>query len=357
MQLTVHRLQLPRKLQRALVFGIVLATCCLWIQVFLRKRVVNPIAGNEWSLGTDLGNIIHKYPPINLAIYVREEPNLMQFYTLLKNILYYQGRKKMNTSGCLLSVQTISNRGCPTVKLPPPNPLLLHLVVDEESRLNITRTFNDWKLVNVYVIFYEYKRYKSLVEPYGGSKSIGEAGMMKLLWPEIIKVPTTKIILLDTDMLFNRNITELWNMFDDFKSTQMIGGVFEQTYYRKGLITSPGFPILKSGINTGMLLLHIERMRKMKWSELWRNTTKILLAKATMMSIGDQCSTKSCTETLPICMKYPVNGITSSLETPIPSGALSCGCLNCLTRRIVCSQQHPRPESYAWLGWFISFRS
>lgn len=50
----------------------------------------------------------------------------------------------------------------------------------------------------------------------------GIYGLIKLTFPKIIPTDVTeKIIILDTDLTFNADIYELWQLFDNFKYNQV----------------------------------------------------------------------------------------------------------------------------------------
>ncbi|CAL8094343.1 unnamed protein product [Calicophoron daubneyi] len=96
------------------------------------------------------------------------------------------------------------------------------------------------------------------------------------------------IIILDTDVMFNQNIQELWNMFDLFNDEQAIGGIFEQLDNLQNNMATARFPILKAGINSGVLLLQLDRMRQLNWAQLWRSVGEQMQNDEGGVNFGEQ---------------------------------------------------------------------
>ncbi|CAL8079795.1 unnamed protein product [Calicophoron daubneyi] len=95
--------------------------------------------------------------------------------------------------------------------------------------------------------------------------------ILKLAWDEFLPKTVSKVITLDTDILLNQNIEKLWSHFSYFNSEQVIGGAYDMTDDLRRFMATPKQPMLGNGINAGVLLLHLERMRNNNWSTLWRN--------------------------------------------------------------------------------------
>ncbi|CAL8068145.1 unnamed protein product [Calicophoron daubneyi] len=111
----------------------------------------------------------------------------------------------------------------------------------------------------------------------------GTFATVKLLIPDILPESVEKVISLDCDMLFNDDIRNLWDHFSHFKHDQIIGAATEQ---------SPESPYksrnLTSGVNAGVLLLHLRRMRQSDWHSLWKRALSVLLADTGMLIDGEQ---------------------------------------------------------------------
>ncbi|CAL8092316.1 unnamed protein product [Calicophoron daubneyi] len=57
----------------------------------------------------------------------------------------------------------------------------------------------------------------------------GAASVLKSIFPEFAYNILKDVITMDTDMLLNQDIRNLWREFESFSPEQLIGGVFEQT--------------------------------------------------------------------------------------------------------------------------------
>ncbi|CAL8085013.1 unnamed protein product [Calicophoron daubneyi] len=299
-----ENMRLPKRWRQSLIFAatlIALYLCAgliygqkssqrnlLWNNVASAVNRAHQESPNERNFTN--ANVIRETgtDSIHLALSVSKGTKIEPFYTLLKNILYYRGRFSFNRSECQIKIQTIRNDLCPITEFPSNDSLCLHLLVSNRIREIISATFDTWKPEDVQIIFYDSEDFEKPDEEEINNDRGEEVKMTNLLWPEIIQSSVTKVIVLDTDMLLNQNIANLWEMFTHFGRNQFIGGVFEQTTYLKRLMEDHDFRTLNTGINTGMLLLDLEKMRAVKWSKLWRKAAKEMSTQWNKLIFGDQ---------------------------------------------------------------------
>ncbi|CAL8092313.1 unnamed protein product [Calicophoron daubneyi] len=111
---------------------------------------------------------------------------------------------------------------------------------------------------------------------------------LKVAWPEILPDRVKQVIAMDTDMLLNQDIRNLWREFESFSPEQLIGGVFEQTNSLLRNMQTKYHKIIRTGINSGLLLLHVDRMRSFNWSQKWRNTIKEFMSIEKSWAFRDQ---------------------------------------------------------------------
>ncbi|CAL8103607.1 unnamed protein product [Calicophoron daubneyi] len=138
------------------------------------------------------------------------------------------------------------------------------------------------------LIYHNYPQIEEFVRhvpahPYFGSETI-----LKITWPQFLPNGVKKVIALDTDLLFNQNVHDLWSIFEEFDDHQMIGGAFELTDNLQRDMATPEYPILETGINSGVLLLHLERMRKFNWSTASVELTKEIISSKKGLRYSDQ---------------------------------------------------------------------
>ncbi|CAL8085022.1 unnamed protein product [Calicophoron daubneyi] len=226
--------------------------------------------------------------PITLAFCVRGKSGLEQFGVLIKNIFYHQGRFQSSDSECTIQIQTISNKGCPVLPTHEPNPLNLHILADRDAKEGIRQIFTNWRPPDINLLFYNFEDYKKEIHSYALESDGIAAVTMNLLWPETLNPPVDKVILLETDILFNREVSILWDIFDEFNDDQMIGAVSEETDDLRQWVEGSDFPPSKNRINSGMILLHMERIRKSNWTGLWTESTRAMKGRSRELITDDE---------------------------------------------------------------------
>ncbi|CAL8071854.1 unnamed protein product [Calicophoron daubneyi] len=190
--------------------------------------------------------------------------HLSKFFTLTKNILYYQGRIRPGMQGCDLNTATINNEVCTTLAPKQPNPLAIHLITDEESRMVIAKYFEDLHLSNFTIYYYDFG---SLTEVYNYAPN-------ELFHPRI-------------HVWRGRCLAWLPSHYCTWID-KMIGGVFELTEALKGRMDSPQQPMIGNGFNSGVLLLHLARMRQQRWNEMWREVVRDIAETDKHLAFPDQ---------------------------------------------------------------------
>lgn len=89
------------------------------------------------------------------------------------------------------------------------------------------------------------------------TQNFTRGSIFRLLIPNIINV--SKVIYLDCDIVVNLDINELWKMDISDKS---IAGVLDMSSMNKCIKTANGTQILGNYINSGVLLMNLERIRE-----------------------------------------------------------------------------------------------
>ncbi|CAL8082574.1 unnamed protein product, partial [Calicophoron daubneyi] len=225
---------------------------------------------------------------IHLAMIVTRKRNIIQFSTLMKNILYFQGRHNSKLPNCKLQWDTIHNDKCPSVSPPPYNPLEIHLVTDSESTDATSKFFQHLNLSGLIPHYYDIKQYEYLVDYERYLSRYPIIILLKTAWPQILPEKIEKVICMDTDVLFNQNVQNLWNLFNDFDDKQMIAGTFELTDNLRKYMATTEYPILETGVNSGLLLLHLKRMRKSNWDKVSAALTKQMIKNKKKLKFPDQ---------------------------------------------------------------------
>uniref|UniRef100_A0A9J7YET7 LARGE xylosyl- and glucuronyltransferase 1 n=1 Tax=Cyprinus carpio carpio TaxID=630221 RepID=A0A9J7YET7_CYPCA len=118
----------------------------------------------------------------------------------------------------------------------------------------------------------------------------GIYGLMKLVLTKTLPSDLQKVIVLDTDITFATDIAELWVVFHKFKGQQVLGLVENQSDWYLGNLwkNHRPWPALGRGFNTGVILLLLDRLRKLKWEQMWRLTAERELMSMLSTSLADQ---------------------------------------------------------------------
>ncbi|PKK31730.1 glycosyltransferase-like 1B [Columba livia] len=113
---------------------------------------------------------------------------------------------------------------------------------------------------------------------------------MKLTLTKALPSSLSKVIVLDTDITFATDIAELWAVFGKFSDKQVIGLVENQSDWYLGNLwkNHKPWPALGRGFNTGVILLLLDRLRRLSWEQMWRLTAERELMSMLSTSLADQ---------------------------------------------------------------------
>ncbi|MGH0141850.1 UNVERIFIED_CONTAM: hypothetical protein FKN15_014566 [Acipenser sinensis] len=135
------------------------------------------------------------------------------------------------------------------------NPLHFHFITDAVAHEILSSLFQSWMVPSVQVSFYDADKLKSEVAWIPNKHYSGIYGLMKLTLTKALPSDLTKVIVLDTDITFATDIAELWTIFRKF---------------------------------TGVILLLLERLRRIGWEQMWRLTAERELMSMLSTSLADQ---------------------------------------------------------------------
>lgn len=116
----------------------------------------------------------------------------------------------------------------------------------------------------------------------------GVYGLLKLILPEAIK--EERVVVFDTDITVLKDVFQLWKLFEDFLEEQMFGLVENQSdWYIKPLSNGlRPWPALDRGFNTGVILMHLQRLRLSNFHYQWVNITRGVLRDIGETTLADQ---------------------------------------------------------------------
>ncbi|KAJ8950879.1 hypothetical protein NQ318_011177 [Aromia moschata] len=156
------------------------------------------------------------------------------------------------------------------------NPIHFHVIANRISENILKTLFDTWNVPQVNITFYDLNELTSEVRWVPNSHYSGVHGLMKLIFPRIIPLNvTTKLIVLDTDLIVVNDIYQLWKLFEVFNQKQAIGIVENQSDYYLGKLTSYSpWPAIGRGFNSGVLLYNLQVLKRVNWPKLWSNVAK-----------------------------------------------------------------------------------
>uniref|UniRef100_H2SEV6 LARGE xylosyl- and glucuronyltransferase 2 n=2 Tax=Takifugu rubripes TaxID=31033 RepID=H2SEV6_TAKRU len=170
------------------------------------------------------------------------------------------------------------------------NPLHFHFITDTVANQILSSLFQSWMVPSVQVSFYDADELKSEVSWIPNKHYSGIYGLMKLTLTKALPSDLRKVIVLDTDITFATDIAELWGIFRKFTEKQVIGLVENQSDWYLGNLwkNHKPWPALGRGFNTGVILLYLERLRRIGWEQMWRLTAEKELMSMLSTSLADQ---------------------------------------------------------------------
>ncbi|XP_054256316.1 xylosyl- and glucuronyltransferase LARGE2 [Indicator indicator] len=170
------------------------------------------------------------------------------------------------------------------------NPLHFHFITDSVAHQILQTLFESWMVPSVHVSFYNADDLKPEVSWIPNKHYSGIYGLMKLTLTKALPSNLSKVIVLDTDITFATDIAELWAVFGKFSDKQVIGLVENQSDWYLGNLwkNHKPWPALGRGFNTGVILLLLDRLRRLGWEQMWRLTAERELMSMLSTSLADQ---------------------------------------------------------------------
>ncbi|THD24145.1 hypothetical protein D915_005067 [Fasciola hepatica] len=216
----------PRFSMRKRIWISILVLCMIFILVyFFHFNEEKPrISSNK-----NLTNMSQKLEPMHIFLSVIGEKNVPRLLNTLKSLLYYQNRVRHDREGCLISIRNATVLPCSRNRTTVSRRTIhLHLLADEETRGSLYPNLSQWKLQNFTWTIYPIEKHLTKVNWIKNAHSAGTPALMKLTLATILPEFVFKVITMDTDMLLNHDIEELWNYFDQFNSKQILAYAWEQ---------------------------------------------------------------------------------------------------------------------------------
>ncbi|CAH8648077.1 unnamed protein product [Schistosoma margrebowiei] len=230
---------------------------------------------------------------IHIVSLIESDKDFNYINVLIKSILYHQKRFHCQNNKCCLSDlckrSKTGNFPCSHKKILKTNgPITFHFITDKSTQLKFQKMEQSWQLINVKFQFYEYQHYLDKIKWVLSKRSSDIKSCLKLLLPEILPKSVKQVIVLDTCLLLNTDINELWDHFRYFKSSQMLGVTMEQNPEFEVVMKS----LIKGwrgyGYNSGVVLMDLAKLRSAVWNHLWMSAIKFVMKATRYLSAGEQ---------------------------------------------------------------------
>ena len=212
--------------------------------------------------------------PVTVAIIATGAKASLNFVPMFKSLLFYRTR-----------------------------PIHLHLLVDEYSQPSLELLFKTWNIPYLRVSYINATPLLDEVVSIPTWHYAGRFPMLKLLLERVLP-SVSRIIALDMDIVLQADIGLLWDHFgafsdeseadestagvssgDDMKARdaslfkQCIGLVEnESDWYLGKLKVKMPWPAIGRGFNTGVMLMHLDRLRALRFNDLWHDVTRAVFA-------------------------------------------------------------------------------
>ncbi|CAI2734682.1 unnamed protein product [Schistosoma spindalis] len=236
---------------------------------------------------------VAKNNKIHIVSLIEGDKDLSYINVLIKSILYHQKRFHCQNNKCCLGDlckrSKTGNFQCSHKKIVKTNgPITFHFITDKPTRLKFQKMEQSWQLLNVKFQFYEYQHYLNKINYVLSKHSSDIRSCLKLLLPEIIPKSVKQVIVLDTCLLLNADINELWDHFRYFKSSQILGVTMEQNPEFEVVMKS----LIKGwrgyGYNSGVVLMDLAKLRSVAWNHLWMSAIKFVMKTMGYLLAGEQ---------------------------------------------------------------------
>ena len=168
------------------------------------------------------------------------------------------------------------------------SPIHFHFISDHPARHILRTLMETWQLPAVNFSFYNTESLADNVSWIPTFHYSGVYGLLKLTVPDVLPLSIKNIIMLDTDIMLNSDITLLWHLFEEVNRQKKLLGIVEnQSNWYLGNLWEhqQPWPALGRGFNTGVVLLNLEQMRWRGWYNMWSTVAKRI---STPAALADQ---------------------------------------------------------------------
>ena len=157
------------------------------------------------------------------------------------------------------------------------NPIHFHFVSDAAARLTLGMLLRTWQLPAVKFSFYRAEDLTNNVSWIPTFHYSGVYGLLKLILPDTLPQSLKGIVMLDTDLMVNVDISLLWQFLDVLWNQKKLLGIVENqsNWYLGNLwVGHHPWPALGRGFNTGVVIFNLKAMRRKGWFKMWSTVAR-----------------------------------------------------------------------------------
>lgn len=135
--------------------------------------------------------------------------------------------------------------------------------IDEDNQNKLSKLVDNYSQ-KLYYLQIDKKQFEGL--PFGGKfLNISLAAYYRLILPDVLPESLNKILYLDCDIVVNGEISSLWN-FD--LQNNAVAGVEDSIRVSFNAPKRLGYPVNYSYFNSGVMLINLSTLRKMKFTQM-----------------------------------------------------------------------------------------
>ncbi|KAF7232065.1 hypothetical protein EG68_08818 [Paragonimus skrjabini miyazakii] len=203
-----------RKLRNIVLIGVLMCASVQFVGLNYLKTFWSNSHGPRW---------------IHVAVVVVGDIDFQQSVGMLKSLLYQRGQFHFNRPECQPEPDvTPDQEQCISSRSGLSHPMIeMHLMSDEITDDRWKQLLKTWKPEGIRFSFYPSELVYHRLASIPNKNLAGILGLQKIFIPEVLPKRVSKVILLDTDVLFNHDIADLWKLLEQFDANQFFGGAPE----------------------------------------------------------------------------------------------------------------------------------
>ncbi|KAF7260800.1 hypothetical protein EG68_01907 [Paragonimus skrjabini miyazakii] len=226
---------------------------------------------------------------IHLVSIVRGQRAWEQIKTMMKSLLFQQGRYNAeHNNHCFLEISDKRVKICSNPSITQWSLIRIHWIADENLLDAMQNWFQQLQWKEVELNLYNVDKLISHVPSFPAPRTSGPATVFKMNIPYILSTDVTKVLFLDTDVLFNDDVRTLWAYFEQFLPKQAIGAACEQMPECQSSCQHTYRFMRHQGINSGIMLLNLAKLRRIGWDGIWKRAAANQLSLISKLWLGDQ---------------------------------------------------------------------